>query len=58
LILAEGGVLIGRGRDFARTWPNQQEITVKARHYMQEDVPHDIGFAIADFVRSLASARD
>jgi hypothetical protein len=29
---------------------------VKARHYMQEDVPHEIGLAIADFVRSLASA--
>jgi haloalkane dehalogenase len=53
LILAEGGVLTGRGRDFARTWPNQREITVKARHYMQEDVPHEIGLAIADFVRSL-----
>ena len=53
LILAEGGVLTGRGRDFARTWSNQREITVKAQHYMQEDVPHEIGLAIADFVRSL-----
>jgi haloalkane dehalogenase len=56
LILAEGGVLTGRGRDLARTWPNQRELTVKARHYMQEDVPDEIGVAIADFVRSLASA--
>jgi haloalkane dehalogenase len=57
LILAEGGVLTGRGRDFARTWPNQREITVKGRHYMQEDVPHEIDLAIADFVRSLACAQ-
>jgi haloalkane dehalogenase len=57
LILAEGGVLTGRGLAFARTWPNQKETTVKARHYMQEDVPHEIGRAIADFVRSLASAQ-
>lgn len=56
LILAESGVLTGRGRDFARTWPNQREITLKARHYMQEDAPHEIGLAIADFVGSLASA--
>lgn len=56
LILAEGGVLTGRSRDFARTWPNQRDITVKARHYMQEDVPHDIGLAIADFMRSLTHA--
>ena len=53
LILAEGGVLTGRGLDFARTWPHQQEITVSARHYMQEDVPHEISLAIADFVRPL-----
>ncbi len=53
LIRAEGGVLTGRALSVARTWPNQQEITIKARHYMQEDVPHEIGLAIADFVRSL-----
>jgi len=56
LILAEGGVLSGRGLAVARTWPNQQELTVQARHYMQEDVPHEIGLAIADFVRSLDNA--
>ena len=52
LIRAEDGVLAGRSLDFARTWPNQREIIVKARHFMQEDVPDQIGLAIADFVRS------
>ena len=56
LILAEGGVLTGRGLAFARTWPNQKEMTVKARHYMQEDVPQEIGAAIAHFIQSLDSA--
>lgn len=52
LIRAEEGLLAGRGLDFARTWPNQREITVKGRHFMQEDAPDQIGLAIADFVRS------
>jgi haloalkane dehalogenase len=54
LIVAEGGVLTGRSLDFVRTWPNQQEITVKARHYMQEDVPNEIGVAITDLIKSMA----
>jgi haloalkane dehalogenase len=54
LIVAEGGVLTGRSLDFVRTWPNQREITVKARHYMQEDVPNEIGVAIADLIKSMA----
>ena len=54
LIAAEGGVLTGRSLEFVRTWPNQQEVTVKARHYMQEDVPNEIGVAIADLIKSIA----
>jgi len=53
LIVAEAGVLNGRSLDFARTWPNQRELIVKARHYMQEDVPDEIGLAVANLVRSL-----
>jgi haloalkane dehalogenase len=54
LILAEPGAIItGRVRDFVRTWPNQREITVKGRHFIQEDAPREIGFAIADFIKSL-----
>jgi len=53
LIIAEEGVLNGRTLNFARTWPNQREIIVKARHYMQEDVPDEIGLAVANLIRSL-----
>lgn len=53
LIVAESGVLHGRGLDFARTWPNQRELVVKARHYMQEDVPDEIGLALVNLIKPL-----
>ncbi|MCZ6588888.1 MAG: haloalkane dehalogenase [Alphaproteobacteria bacterium] len=49
----EGHGLAGAARDFARTFKNQTEITVHARHYLQEDAPDEAGAAIADFVRSV-----
>ena len=48
-----GHGLAGAARDFCRTWPNQTEITVKAKHYVQEDCPHEIGEALSSFVRQL-----
>lgn len=44
------GFLIDAQREFCRTWPNQQEITVKGAHFLQEDAPKEIGEAIARFV--------
>jgi len=38
-------------RKFCRTWPNQTEITVRGKHFLQEDSPGEIGEAIAGFVR-------
>jgi haloalkane dehalogenase len=49
----EGHGLAGAAREFARTFKNQTEVTVNARHYMQEDVPDEVGAAVADFVRGL-----
>lgn len=46
----EGHALVGRNREFCRTWPNQTEITVEGRHYAQEDCPSDIGKAVAELV--------
>jgi haloalkane dehalogenase len=46
-----GSQLIGRPREFCRAWPNQQEITVRGIHFIQEDSPHEIGSALARFVR-------
>jgi len=47
-----GSILIGRARDFCRTWPNQEEVTIKGLHFMQEDSPDEIGEAIAAFVKN------
>jgi haloalkane dehalogenase len=57
LITAEpGAMLIGRGREFCRTWPNQREVSVRGIHYLQEDSPAEIGMALREFVRGLAVA--
>jgi haloalkane dehalogenase len=45
-----GSILVGAQRDFCRAWPNQQEVTVKGSHFLQEDSPVEIGQAIARFV--------
>ena len=42
-----GAILIGAQREFCRSWPNQQEITVAGNHFLQEDSPDEIGRAIA-----------
>ena len=49
-----GIVLIGRQREFARHLPNQEEITVKGLHFIQEDSPSEIGEAVARFVQAHA----
>jgi haloalkane dehalogenase len=41
-----GSILVGRPREFARSWPNQKEVTVKGSHFIQEDSPHEIGEAV------------
>ena len=46
-----GSQLIGRPREFCRGWANQQEVTVRGIHFVQEDSPHEIGSALAGFVR-------
>jgi len=48
-----GAILTGAQREFCRSWKNQTEITVKGSHFIQEDSPHEIGSAIADWHRSL-----
>ena len=45
-----GAFLVGYARDFVRTWPNLTEVTVSGIHYIQEDSPHEIGKAIADWL--------
>ena len=51
-----GVILTGTQREFCRTWPNQGEITVQGAHFVQEDSPHEIGEAIAAFVKRTEGA--
>ena len=46
-----GAILIGAQREFCRSWPNQEEVTVTGNHFLQEDSPDEIGGAIADWRR-------
>jgi haloalkane dehalogenase len=48
-----GAILTGPQREFCRTWPNQQEVTVKGIHFVQEDSPAEIGEAIAGWYGGL-----
>ena len=48
-----GAILVGAQREFCRAWPNQQEVTVKGNHFLQEDSPAEIAQAIARFLRYL-----
>ena len=48
-----GTILTGPQREFVRSWPNQTEVTVPGLHFIQEDSPHEIGEAIAEWYRAL-----
>ena len=48
-----GSILTGKQREFCRSWPNQEEVTVKGTHFIQEDSPNEIGKAVASFVSQL-----
>ena len=48
-----GSILIGNQREFCRSWPNQEEVTVKGTHFIQEDSPDEIGKAVSNFVSKL-----
>jgi haloalkane dehalogenase len=48
-----GSILVGKQREFCRSWPNQTEVTVSGLHFVQEDSADAIGKAIADFIGTL-----
>lgn len=52
---AEPGALlsVGSNLDFARSLPNQTEVTIKGVHFVQEDSPDEIGQAIANWIGKL-----
>lgn len=48
-----GHALIGRNREFCRSWPNQIEVTLSGKHYIQEDDPHGLGQAVAHWMKGI-----
>lgn len=48
-----GSILVGKQREFCRSWPNQTEVSVKGLHFVQEDSPVEIGQAIANWYRTI-----
>ncbi len=54
LIAAKPGMLIaGPMLEYARSWPNQKEVTVRGIHFIQEDSPDEIGQTLADWYQQL-----
>ena len=47
-----GAILIGKQREFCRSWPNQSEITVPGSHFIQEDSPNLIGEGILKWLNT------
>lgn len=48
-----GASLTGAEREFCRNWPAQTEVTVRGRHFLQEDSPDELGQAIATWFKTL-----
>lgn len=52
-----GAIIIGNLRDYCRTWKNQEEVTVRGRHHLQEDSPHEIARAIVSWLASIENRK-
>ena len=50
-----GAVIFGNLRDYCRTWNNQQEVTVRGRHFLQEDSPLEIAQAIVAWLGGIGN---
>jgi haloalkane dehalogenase len=60
LIVADPGAILHEGGselEFARSWPNQREVKVAGRHFLQEDSPDAIGAAVRAFVLDVRGRR-
>lgn len=65
LVVAKPGILVvDESLALVRTWKNQQEVTVDGIHFIQEDSPNQIAYAIEDwlandaFLKSSASMEE
>ncbi len=44
-----GFIVTGKIRDWVRSWEHQDIVTVRSKHFVQEDAPDEVGRAIADW---------
>ncbi len=57
LVRAEPGAIVtGSVLDRCRRWPNQTEISVRARHFVPQDAGDDVGRALAAWIAELPPA--
>lgn len=48
-----GQIVFERDFEILRSWSHSTEVVVRGRHHPQEDPPHDIGNALADWYDAL-----
>jgi haloalkane dehalogenase len=48
-----GAILVGALREYCRSWPNQQEVTVRGSHFIQEDSPGEITLVLKEWINQL-----
>jgi hypothetical protein len=51
-----GFIVTGKIREWVRGWANQQIVSVKSKHFVQEDAPDEIGRTISDWYARLAGS--
>ena len=49
-----GAVLIGKQREYCRSWPNLKEVNVTGDHFVPEDAPDEIGQALREWLTKVA----
>lgn len=51
------GVMFEPHRQLALSWPNQEHVKIKGGHFVQEDSPHEVGEAIAAWMRKNSATK-
>jgi haloalkane dehalogenase len=51
-----GGSLIGAQREYCRSWPNQETVTISGSHFLPEEAPVEVGEAMARFIARVLAA--
>jgi haloalkane dehalogenase len=52
-----GGFLIGAQREFCRSWPHQETVTIPGSHFLPEEAPAEVGEAMARFVAGVLAGQ-